>query len=452
MPGMTKADLAAENEALRQSLSREVAKRERLKRSSTAKIRQLTHSVNETLEQQTATSEILRVISQSPTNVTPVFQVIVEHARRLCDGVFANVVRLDGGLMHNMAHHGFSPEAEVLLCQRFPMPPSQGMSGRAILARAVVHAEDASSDAELGMSHDLAQLEGFRSMVSVPMVQGGIPLGAITVARRRAGRFPERQVQMLQTFADQAVIAIENVRLFNETKEALDQQTATSEILRVISTSPTDEQPVFDAIVRSARRLCDAAFSVVVLTETGRQALAAVDGVDSARVTAMQQIYPRPIARDTTSGRAILDRRVVHVEDSHADSEYTHPLRDTAELRSILTVPIFRESLPIGAVSVWRSEVRPFTDRQVELLQTFADQAVIAIENVRLFKELEARNRDLTESLEQQTATNEVLRVISGSPTDVQPVFDSVAESAARQILGRLPAAHQLHEPAPELS
>jgi len=191
---MTKAELVAENEALRKSLSREVAKRERLKRSSTSKIRQLTQSVNEALEQQTATSEILRVISQSPTNVTPVFQVIVEHARRLCDGVFANVVRLDGGLMHNMAHHGFSPEAEALLRQQFPMPPSQGMSGRAILARAVVHAEGASSGAEFGTSHDLARMEGFRSMVSVPMLQGGTPLGAITVARRRAGRFPERCV------------------------------------------------------------------------------------------------------------------------------------------------------------------------------------------------------------------------------------------------------------------
>ena len=178
--------------------------------------------------------------------------------------------------------------------------------------------------------------------------------------------------------------------------------------------------------MQSARRLCEATFSVVFLAEDGRLTLAAVEGVDPAGIAALHGAYPRPIARDTTSGRAILDRSVVHLEDSWLDPEYTHPLRDTIALRSILTVPFFREGIPIGAVSVWRGEVRPFTDKQIALLQTFADQAVIAIENVRLFRELEARNRDLTETLEQQTATAEILRVISSSPTDVQPVFDAI--------------------------
>src|SRR5262249_52482608 len=171
-------------------------------------------------------------------------------------------------------------------------------------------------------------------------------------------------------------------------------------------------------------------FSVVFLTKEDQLTLAAAEGIDAAGIEAIHTAYPRPVARDTTSGRAILDRRLVHLADSWLDPEYTHPLRDTIALRSILTLPIFRDGAPIGAVSVWRGEPRPFTDTQIALLQTFADQAVIAIENVRLFKELQARNGDLTELLEQQTATSEILRVISSSPTDVQPVFDIIGQRA----------------------
>src|SRR5262249_45619517 len=184
--------------------------------------------------------------------------------------------------------------------------------------------------------------------------------------------FSDARVELLKTFADQAVIAIENVRLFKELEErnaelkiALEQQTATGEILRVISSSPTDERPVFEAIVRSARALCEATYSVVFLAGAGQLLLAAVEGVDTAGIAALQKVYPRPIGRDTTSGRAILERRIVHLEDSWLDPEYTHPLRDVISLRSILTVPILREGAPIGAVGVWRGEVEPLPERQM---------------------------------------------------------------------------------------
>jgi GAF domain-containing protein len=392
--------------------------------------------VSEALDQQTATSEILKAISRSPTDVQPVFDTIVESAMRLCEAVQSNVQLFDGNLMHYCAQQGIGPEAMESIRRTYPMRPDRSQAAsRAVLTRGVVHLPDVLEDPDY--RHEQALKAGARSVLSVPMMRERGPIGAITVARLKPVAFSETQMALLQTFADQAVIAIENVRLFKELearnsdlRAALEQQTSTSEILRVISSSPTDEQPVFDAIVQSARRLCEATFSVVFLLETGQLTLAAVDGVDAAGITALHGAYPRPVARDTTSGRSILDRRVVHLEDSWLDPEYTHPLRDTIALRSILTVPIFREGLPIGALSVWRGEVRPFTDKQIALLQTFADQAVIALENVRLFKELEVRNRDLTAALEQQTATSEILRAITHAPTDTQPVFDTIVRSA----------------------
>src|SRR4030095_16945933 len=276
------------------------------------------------------------------------------------------------------------------------------------------------------------------------------------------------QIALLETFADQAAIAIENARLLTELQSkntdltvSLEQQTATSEILRVISSSPTDEQPVFDAIVRSARRLCEASFSIVFLSDGDQLTLAAVDGVDASWIPAIRAASPRPIDRDTSSGRAILDRVIVHIPDTHLDPAYRHPLRDTIDLRSVLTVPIYREGVPIGALTVWRGEARAFTDKQVTLLQTFADQAVIAIENVRLFKELEARNSELRVSLEQQTATSELLKVIGRSAFDLQPVFETLAENAARlceadrahvfQFDGEVLRAVFAHNASPEL-
>jgi GAF domain-containing protein len=401
----------------------------------------------EALEQQTATSAVLRIILSSPTDIRPIFDAIVESALKLCDGVYSAVYRVEGDMVHLVAHNHKSSESLHQLGRTWPRPllSPQSVMCRAIRERTVVHVSDMGSDPTVpASSRERARVLDVGSILGVPMLREGAPIGAIRVSRREPGPFSDKQISLLKTFADQAVIAIENVRLFTELQEknralteaharvteALEQQTATSEILRVISSSPTDVQPVFEAIVDHARRLCEATFSVVILARGTQLAVAAIRGVDEAGIAALHGAYPRAIARDTTTGRAILDHAVVHIPDTQRDPTYTHPLRDRWGLRSILTVPFFRDDRPFGAVSVWRPEPKPFTDKQVALLQTFADQAVIAIENVRLFTELRARNRELTEALEQQTATGRLLQVISSSPTDVQPVFDAIARSA----------------------
>ena len=394
-------------------------------------------TLTEALEQQTATSEILRVISRSPTDVQPVFDVIVESACRLCDGVFATALRFDGELLHNMADHGFSPEARQVLMNAFPRKPGRdSMSGRAILTRAVAQSEDMTVDAEAAISRALSELLGFRSQIGIPLLRDGTPIGAIVVGRVEPGWFPERHVDLLKTFADQAVIAVENARLFKELEErngelraALEQQTATSELLKVIGRSTFDLQPVFDTLAEHAIRLCEAKRAVITRFD-GRV----------LRVVAVQNVTPElraflddnPIApgRHSASARAALERRTVHILDVQADPEYTLRAREIEPSRTTLAIPMLRAGELLGVILIFRHEVRAFTDTQVALMETFADQAAIAIENARLLNELQAKNADLTEALEQQTATSEILRVIGRSQTNVQPVFDTIVANA----------------------
>ncbi len=396
--------------------------------------------LTETLEQQTATGEILRVISASPTDAQPVFETIARSAVRLCDAAFAFVFRFDGTLMHVVAHHNLPGESLEALGRQWPMRPDpRSVPARAILERRIVHVEDVLAEPDhpyLATSRAL----GIRTMLTVPMMREGQPIGAIAVYRQQVHAFAEQQMALVGTFADQAVIAIENVRLFKELEvrnrdltETLEQQTATGEILRVISSSMTDLQPVFDIIAESAVRLCGGQVATVTRFDGEWVHLGAIYGSSTKGIDALRHTFPMRPSAAGGAARAIHDRATVHIPDVLQDENYRiQGAALTAGFRAVLGVPMLREGHAIGAITLGRAQAGPYSDTQVKLLRTFADQAVIAIENVRLFKELETKNRDLTETLEQQTATGEVLRVISASPTDVQPVFDTIARNAAR--------------------
>jgi signal transduction histidine kinase len=376
----------------------------------------------EALEQQTATSEVLRVISRSPTDVQPVFDTIATSALRLCEAAFSVVSRFDGKHLHLAAFSNVLPDFEDAIRGAWPQQPGPtGAGSRAIEARAMVQIPDVLADAQYRL-RGVAEKARFRSVLAVPVLRSGVPVGAIIVSRTQPGPFPADQVALLKTFADQAVIAIENVRLFNETREALEQQTAISEVLRVISSSPADVQPVLEAVAVRAARICDATDVRISLAEADE--LRHVAGFGDVPLTAERFA----LDRGSTSGRAVVDRMPVHVHDILAEPDGAYPVSRDIALRSgwrtALSVPLIRENRALGAILLRRLEVRPFSEKQIALLKTFSDQAAIAIENVRLFNETKA-------ALERQTATADILGVISRSPSDIEPVLQAVAERAA---------------------
>ena len=379
-------------------------------------LRQRTDDLSESLEQQTATSDVLRVISSSPTNAQPVFDAIAESSVRLCGGQFSFVVRFDGKVMDFASCYGLSDEGLKAFRSLLPMPATEGTaSGRATLRRSVVEISDVQADPAYG-TQGLAKTVTYRSIVAVPLLQEGDPIGSIAVARANTGSFPKRQIALLQAFADQAVIAIKNVRLFDEVQartrdltESLQQQTATADVLKVISRSTFDLKSVLDTLVESAARLCEADLaSIPRLIGTGFQHVATYGYKPEFR----DYMERNPLAADrgTATGRAVFEGRTIHIPDVLADPDYALTEgQKIGDYRAVLAVPLMREGVAVGVLMLARAESRPFTNKQIELATTFADQAVIAIENVRLFESVEARTRELAKSLEDLRSTQDRL-------------------------------------------
>jgi GAF domain-containing protein len=387
-------------------------------------LRQRTDDLTESLEQQTATSKVLEVISRSAFDLQAVFETVAESSVRLCGADRAFIYRFDGELLRMAVAYNAPEELKNFISQNPPRPGRTSGAGRAALERRTVHISDTLADPDY--SYALVA-EKIRTVLGVPILKGDDLLGVMAIYHLEEVRpFTDKQIALVETFADQAAIAIDNVRLLDELRQSLQQQTATADVLKVISRSTFDLQTVLQTLVESAAQLCEAEQAIVCQRDdSGVYRLAANFGF-SPEFEEYVKKHPITPGRGTMIGRTALEGKIVHIPDVLADPEYTFlEGQKLGGYRSNLGVPLLREGIPIGVFALTRPIVKPFTEKQIELATTFANQAVIAIENTRLLNELR-------ESLQQQTATADVLKVISRSTFNLQTVLDTLVESATR--------------------
>jgi signal transduction histidine kinase/CheY-like chemotaxis protein/uncharacterized protein YigA (DUF484 family) len=391
-------------EARARELEAELAARTRELAEASERLSQRTDELTQSLQRQTATADVLKVISGSTFDLQVVLDTLIESAVRLCEAEMGSINRQRGDVYRQVANFGHSSVLDKFMAEH-PLEIGRGtVVGRTVLERRTIHIPDVQADPEYTFL-EAARLGGLHTLLGVPLLRQGTPIGVIVLQRRSVRPFTDKQIELVTTFADQAVIAIENVRLFEEVQartreltEALEQQTATSDILRVvISSSPTDVQPVFDAIAANALRLCGAKWSGVLRFDGELIELAALHNlIDPAGQATLRQSFPRPPGRKGATDRAIFTKAIVYIPDILEDPEYRfQELAQPSEYRSILSVPLLRDEQPVGVITVVGESPGAFSRRQVELLQIFADQAVIAIENVRLFDEIQDKNRQL---------------------------------------------------------